>query len=128
MSMQGATMGQAYYWPGVAASNESRALERPTVCYRGIFRKTANGGEFNRSMQHTMIRRGGRSVADESTAANVLHRHSEGIDVGALEVLAGRSTRLAISLIDRTLLSITFYRERVAFGHRSDAVPKPPCR
>src|SRR5215831_20679573 len=36
-------------------------------------------------MQHTMIRRGGRSVADESTAANVLHRLSESNDVGALE-------------------------------------------
>jgi hypothetical protein len=32
-----------------------------------------------------MIRQGGRSVADESTAANLLHRDPESIDVGALE-------------------------------------------
>ncbi len=30
--------------------------------------RAGTGGKFNRSMQHTMIRRGGRSVADESTA------------------------------------------------------------
>ena len=47
---------------------------------------------------HTMIRRGGRSVADESTAANLLHRYPESIDVGALEGWLDAPTRLAICL------------------------------
>src|SRR5438046_6634797 len=58
--------------------SESRAWRRPT-------RASAHDGGFNRSMQHTMTREGGRSVADESTAANLLQRHPESIDVGALE-------------------------------------------
>lgn len=39
---------------------------------------------FNRWMQHTESRVGGRSVADEAKGKNPLHRQPEGLDVGAL--------------------------------------------
>ena len=45
---------------------------------------TTHGG-FNRSAQHTNHCSGRRSVANEVPNTNVLHRHPEGIDVGAME-------------------------------------------
>ena len=63
--------------------------ERPQPKYTyqtpGISPTAGEGGGFNRSMQHTMIRPGGRSVADELSDTDVLHREPEGIDVGAVE-------------------------------------------
>jgi hypothetical protein len=46
---------------------------------------TALDDGFNRSMQHTNHRIGGRSVADEAATKNLLFRQPEGTDVGALE-------------------------------------------
>ena len=46
---------------------------------------TGLAGGFNRSMQHTNHRVGGRSVANEATATDLLFRQPEGADVGALE-------------------------------------------
>src|SRR6185369_8486751 len=43
------------------------------------------GGGFNRSMQHTKPRQGGRSVAREATTADLLLCQPEGADVEALE-------------------------------------------
>src|SRR5438045_7864931 len=65
---------------------------------------TASDGGFNRSMQHTMIRASGRSVADALPDKNLLHRPPEGIDVGAVE---GRWTLHQIGhLFDRPHTSI----------------------
>ena len=46
---------------------------------------TAMQGGFNRSAQHTNHCSGRRSVASEVPDSEVLHRQSEGTDVGALE-------------------------------------------
>ncbi len=46
---------------------------------------TLTGGELNRSMQHTDRCESSRSVADEVPHAHLLHRGSEGGDVGAME-------------------------------------------
>src|SRR6476660_9450378 len=46
---------------------------------------TAFHGGFNRSTQHTDHCVSRRSVANEVPDADLLHRQSEGVDVGALE-------------------------------------------
>ena len=51
----------------------------------GALRLTASGGGFNRSMQHTNHRIGGRSVTNEAATQNLLFGQPEGADVGALE-------------------------------------------
>jgi hypothetical protein len=48
-------------------------------------RKAAMQGGFNRSVQHTNHRLGGRSVADEAATTDLLFREPESADVGALE-------------------------------------------
>ena len=52
--------------------------------------KSAMGGGFNRSMQHTNHRVGRRSVADEATATNLLFRQPSVSD--PIELMEGRST------------------------------------
>ncbi len=54
-------------------------------CDREWLRLAGFGGGFNRAMQHTNHRVGGRSVADEATTTDLLFRQPEGADVGALE-------------------------------------------
>ncbi|MBS0450148.1 MAG: LysR family transcriptional regulator [Proteobacteria bacterium] len=68
----------------VEARGISAAAQRMDTTHSTVSRQLKQGG-FNRSMQHTMPRFGGRSVADEAATPDLLLGGPEGPNVGAVE-------------------------------------------